>query len=187
MMKQLCTTLIAAALLLPAVRPLAAQQRPWIHVHVQEQGDKATKVQVNLPLALVEAAAGVMPRDMGDHIRGGKIQLKNADISVADLRRVWQELRAAGNAEFVTVEEKDQRVRIARDGGQILIHVDDLSGKRSKVRVTVPLEVVDALLEGEGSQLNLEAAIKRLQTKRGELIQVEDGDTHVRIWIDERS
>jgi hypothetical protein len=187
MNKHVSTVLIAAVLLLPAVRPLTAQQRPWIHVHVQEQGDKATKVQVNLPLSLVEAAAGVMPRDMGDHIRDGKIQLKNTDISVADLRRLWQELRAAGDAEFVTVEEKDERVRVARQGGQVLIHVDDLSGKQKKVRVTVPLDVVDALLEGEGSQLNLEAAIKRLQTKRGELIQVEDGDTHVRIWIDERS
>jgi hypothetical protein len=96
-------------------------------------------------------------------------------------------LRAAGNAEFVTVEEKDQRVRVARQGSQILINVDDLSGKQSKVRIDVPMDVVDALLEGEGSQLNLEAAIKRLQTKRGELIQVQDGDTHVRIWIDERS
>ncbi len=187
MKKQLCATLIGAALLFPAARPLAAQQRPWIHVHVQEQGEKASKVQVNLPLALVEAAAGAMPKDLGEHIRGGKIQLKNADISVADLRRMWQELRAAGDADFVTVEEKDERVRIARQGSQILIHVDDLSSKQSKVRVSVPLDVVDALLEGEGSQLNLEAAIKRLQTKRGELIQVQDGDTHVRVWIDERS
>jgi hypothetical protein len=187
MTKQLSAILIGAALLLPAARPLAAQQSPWIHVHVQDQGDKASKVQVNLPLSLVEAAAGLMPRDMGEHIRDGKIQLKNTDISVADLRRLWHELRAAGNAEFVTVEEKDQRVRVARQGSQILINVDDLSGKQSKVRIEVPMDVIDALLEGEGSQLNLEAAIKRLQTKRGELIQVQDGDTHVRIWIDERS
>ena len=49
------------------------------------------------------------------------------------------------------------------------------------------MDVVDALLEGEGSELNIQAAIQQLQNKRGELVQVQDGETNVRIWIDEKS
>lgn len=187
MRKQLVAFVMGAALLLASAGRLAAQSTPWIHIHVQEQGEKASKVQVNLPLALVQAVAGVLPKDVAGHIKEGKIQLHNTDLTVADLRRIWQQLRAAGDAEFVSVEEKDQRVRIVRQGDRVRINVDDLSGKESRVRVEVPVDVVDALLEGEGSGLNIQAAIQQLQNKRGELVQVQDGETNVRIWIDEKS
>jgi hypothetical protein len=172
------------ALCLLPLGPAAAQTvKPWVHVHVTE-GDEGTNVQVNLPLGAVQAALAAAPAKV---IEKGRMKLQEADISVADLRKMWQELREAGDAEFVTVEEKDQQVRIARQGSVVLIRIIDRASDQPKVRVEVPVRVVDALLEGEGSELNLEAAIRQLHSERGELIQVEDGKTRVRVWIDERS
>jgi hypothetical protein len=46
--------------------------------------------------------------------------------------------------------------------------------------------VVDTLLEGEGDELNLVGALREMANSNanGEIIQVKDGDTNVRVWID---
>ena len=105
-------------------------------------------------------------------------------MSVPDLRKAWNELKNTGDAEFVTVEEEDQKVRIARAGNLVLIHVDKPGGRES-VRVEVPVEVVDALFSGQGEELNLRAAFGELQKRRGDIVRVKDDDSTVRIWIDE--
>jgi hypothetical protein len=93
-------------------------------------------------------------------------------------------MKATGDAEFATVEEDDQKVRIARAGNLMLIHVDKTDGEES-VRVEVPIEVVDALFSGQGEELNLRAGFAELQKRRGDIVRVKDNDSTVRIWIDE--
>ena len=168
------------------VAPVAAQEaaRPWIHIHVTEGGDEAKNIQVNLPLSVIEIGLNAVPDKV---VEKGRLKLKNADLSVEDLRLMWQDLRGVGDAEFVTVQDKDQHVRIARRGNTLLINVDDQTGENEKVRIEIPVEVVDALFEGEGEELNLRAAIRRLGAQRGENVKVDDGDKNVRIWIDETS
>ena len=180
--------LLFAAVLawLPATQ-LMAQGSPWVHIHVAEEGDDGSVVRVNLPLALVETAINLAPAALEEKLKGGRLKLENTGMTVADMRRLWQELRASGNAEFVTVEEGDERIRVARQGDQIQIRIDDAGAGQPKVRVDVPIDVVDALLDGEGQELNLGAAISRLRAKRGDLVQVQDGRTQVRVWIDEQS
>ena len=174
-----------------AARPLHAQQQasPWIHVEVIEQNEKASTVNVNLPLSLAEVALEVAPDKI---VKEGKIKLPNNDISIADLRKLWNELRNAGDAQFVTVKEDDQDVSIARRGDKIEIRVQEAASaekdkKASNVHVDLPVTVVDALLTGEGEELNFKNAIAQLRTQRGDIVRVRDGDSNVRIWIDERS
>jgi hypothetical protein len=64
--------------------------------------------------------------------------------------------------------------------------VHEVGEGAQKVRLEVPIDLVDALLSGEGESLNLSAAFSRLQTLRGEILSVEDGPSRVRVWIDER-
>ncbi len=53
------------------------------------------------------------------------------------------------------------------------------------VDVRVPERVVDALLSGEGDELNLEAAIHALvEEGEGELVTVTSQDERVRVWVD---
>jgi hypothetical protein len=46
--------------------------------------------------------------------------------------------------------------------------------------------VVDALLSGEGEQINIRAALDEMirSATDGEIVFIEDGDTTVRIWIE---
>ena len=54
-----------------------------------------------------------------------------------------------------------------------------------KVRVDIPAAAVDALFAGSDDSLDLRAAVARLEAEgKGEFIQIQDGDTNVRVWID---
>ena len=44
--------------------------------------------------------------------------------------------------------------------------------------------MVDALLEGDGENLNIAAAVRQLRGESGDIVRIEDGDKLVRIWID---
>jgi len=172
-----------AALLVGQAGFVAAQgPTAWLHVRVEEAAKKS-RVSVNLPVSVVEAALQAAPEKI---LSDGRLRLGNEghDVKVADLRRAWKELRATGDAELVTVEEQDETVRIARAGNLVIVHVEKPAGRES-VRVEVPVEVVDALLSGEGNELNIRAAFTLLQKRRGDIVRVNDDDSTVRIWIDE--
>ncbi len=73
---------IALVAALAVVAPLAARaQSSWLHVQVQENGDKASKVHVNLPLAVAEAALAVVPDKITNKVTE---KLSEKDISIAD-------------------------------------------------------------------------------------------------------
>jgi hypothetical protein len=158
-------------------------------VEVDEGEPDAAKVKVNLPLsvariALEAAPDTVLPENV---MEGGRLSFEHtdSDLEVEDLRRMWTELRASGESEWVSVEKEGETVSIRREGERILIKVDDRN-KKDTVDVQVPVKVVDALFSGEGSELNLKAAIAELEGHRGDIVQVNDGRTRVRVWIDEK-
>jgi len=177
-------TLLAALLTLPfGAIPLQAQT-PWIHIEVDENEAGASHVKVNLPLSVVQIALEVAPDKI---VNDGRIHIHHIDedLGVEDLRRMWNELRSAPESEWVSVEQRDETVRIRRQDEQVLVEVDHRKDGE-KVHVQVPLAVVDALFSGEGQELNLKEAISELKSLRGDIVRVEDGETTVRIWIDEK-
>jgi hypothetical protein len=176
----------AALALVPATTAWA--QNPWLHVRVEEPS-KETKVHVNLPLTVVEAALSAAPERI---ISEGKIHIRDGkhDLSIADMRKVWLQLKEAGNAEIVKVEGKKENVSVAREGDVIRVRVDKLGeteaeAEGEQVRVEVPVAVVDALFSAEGEDLNIRAALAELQKLRGDIVRVKDKDSTVRVWIDE--
>jgi hypothetical protein len=177
---------VAVALVVAGGARLSAQtapgKAPWLHVRVEEPA-KESKVAVNLPLTVVEAALALAPEKV---VSNGQIHLHDADhnLKIADMRKLWTELRAAGDAEIVSVQQKDETVSVRRQGDKVLVDVNKPSGKES-VKVEVPVAVVDALFAGEGTELNLKGALAELQKLRGDIVRVNDKTTTVRIWIDE--
>jgi hypothetical protein len=105
---------------------------------------------------------------------------------VADLRKLWKELKATGDSEFVSVEEEDETVSIARKGELVLIRVAKPSNQES-VKVDVPVSLVDAMLAGEGDEIDVRAALADLSKRRGDIVHVTDATSQVRVWIDERN
>ena len=179
---------LVMALAVPAARgeagTLAAQDEPWIHVRVVESKPGGSDVEVNLPFSMIGAALAVVPEDV---MVNGELAIDSSDVSVAEMRRMWQQLRAAGDADFVTLEEQDRRVQISRKGSAVLVQVENPEDGGEEVRIEMPVRMVDALFSGKGEGLNVGAALAQLETVRGEILTVRDKDQHVRIWIDERS
>jgi hypothetical protein len=117
-------------------------------------------------------------------------------MKMADLRTAWKALAEVGDAELVTVESEDENVRVMRKGDLVQVFVDTKAkpgkdGKASKggeqVRVEVPVSLVNAFLSGEGEEGNIQAAVAELQKRRGNIVSVQDDDSHVRVWIDEQN
>ena len=187
------TALLVAMVTMPTLfassvtigRPLVQQDtEPWIHVEVT--GDRGTNMNLNLPLAAVTAMLALAPETL---VQDGQLQLGSNEVPVAAIRTMWQELRGAGDVEFVTIQHEGQDVRIAREGDLILVNISDSDGSGSddeSVRVEIPVPVVDALLSGDGDTLNIRAAVDELSTLRGELVRVIEPDNNIRVWIDER-
>ena len=172
------TAALAASLTLAA--PMWAQTANWLHVEVNEGGANSSKVNVNLPLSVAKVALGMAPKQFTDK---AVEKLNEHDLSIADIRKLWAEIKNAGNAEFVTVQEVDETVRIAREGDWVRVRVDKTGENTERVRVDIPVAVVDALLSGDGESFNLLAAINELEGNTGDIVNVEDGDETVRVWI----
>jgi hypothetical protein len=183
---------LLALSVLPAATAAAQTGTAWLHVRVEE-AKEASKVAVNLPMTVVEAVLRASPEIIEKH---GKVHLgDHHGMKMADLRKVWKELAAVGDAELVTVESEDENVRVMRKGDLVQVFVDKKAkpGKDGKakggeeVRVEVPVSLVDAFLSGEGEEGNIEAAVAELQKRRGDIVRVKDDDSNVRIWIDEQN
>ena len=190
MTRKILSLAIGAAMLLSVGTTALAQDADWIHVRVTE--DEGTSVNVNLPMSLISVAMELaqkhvmdedMDMDFGDefdgHIRFGG----HNDMEIEDLRLMWAELRDAGDADYVQVQNEDETVNIYRRDDTVFIEVDEAGD--DKVRLQVPFSVVDVLLEGDGNEINLVGALHEMaRANNGEVLQVNDGETKVRIWID---
>ena len=180
MVKRTTVALALAALALAGVGALgAAETDLWLHVKVEEDND--TKVTVNLPMSVVSKALPMLPRE---HLDAGRMHLDEMDMSISEMRELWREVQATPDATFVTVEEDDEKVRVWKEGGYLMVSVIENDGGET-VEVRVPGRVVDALLSGEGDELNLVAAMEALVDEgEGQLVQVTGDNENVRVWVD---
>jgi len=160
----------------------APAKSPWLHLEVKEKKGELELVKVNVPLSLLETALEVVK---DKHLQGGQLKLHSHDFSVAEIRQLWEEVKKAGNAEFVTVQKATETVRVAREGNFLLVCVNEGAKKTSKVDLKVPLPVVDALFSGAPDELNIKAALMALpKNATGEILTVHDNNTQVRLWLD---
>jgi len=183
--------LVLAMVLLAGTVASAQTTTRWLHVKVEEMGERAETVRVNIPLAVAEK---VLPAISFDNVRGGKLKLREGKIILGDerldvdVRAILEALRTVGDAEFVTVESADETVRVAKQGGYLVATVDERTGSEDKVNVRIPFAVVEALLSGAADELDLLAAVRALsQHGDGVLVTVQDKKTNVRVWVDSRN
>jgi hypothetical protein len=180
----LAALVLAGGLAFTAARA-ADTSGKWLHVRVVDGSDKEESVKVNVPVAVLETMAEAIE---ADHFKEGQIQIGDAGIKADQLRAVWSNIRNSKDMDFVTVESGDENVRVAKSGRNLVVKVNDGDSEHGKVDVKVPIEVVDALLQAPEGQLNVKAAIQALaQFGTGDIVQVQDGNSKVRIWIDDRS
>ncbi|TNF75075.1 MAG: hypothetical protein EP299_06485 [Acidobacteria bacterium] len=157
----------------------SAASNLWFHVRVNDED--GTKVTVNLPASMIEKAISMIPEEhLGDH----GMHFSDHDLTPAQIRELWTELRDSPDMTFVKVEEEGEDVKVWKESGFLYVTVLE-EEKNEKVDVRVPFAVVDALLSGNEDELDIQAAINALvQEGEGELVTVTSDDENVRIWVD---
>ncbi len=187
--------LLLPALLLPALLLTlslpAKAAGPYFHLEIRSapegrsHGDGQDRVSIDVPVSFVQALVALVPD--GIHSTG-KIRIDEREISPAQLRRIWREVRKLPEAKIATFEDREGRLEVSKQGGHLVFRATDPHEPRGgQAVVRIPAPVVDALLSGAPGELDFSAAIDALaKTGRGELVAVsEDRDT-VRIWVDDR-
>lgn len=188
-MKKLTTVLVTLLMLGAGAATLQAQEAvdaettgSWIHVRVDEAD--GAKVNINLPMSLVDVALEIGQKNGFDEddLRFDP----DGDVTIEDLRRMWGELKDAGDADLVEVQDGDEHVRVYKRGDRVHVDVDE--DGEEKVRVEMPAAIVDALLSGEDERLDLPAAARELaRIGSQEVVRIDDEGTTIRIWIDQNS
>jgi hypothetical protein len=170
----------------PAPPASSAKQDRWLHVRVDNPDSKEETVRVNVPLELAEK---VLPTINRNHLQSGKVKVDQMDCHGVDVHALLDAVRSSKDGEFVTVQSKDADVRVAKQGGYVLVHVLDKNrSKKSRVEVKVPMKVVDALFSGGNDELDLVAALHALSAQGDtELVSVKDQENSVRIWLDSKN
>jgi hypothetical protein len=184
--------LATVGVLLGATMAMAQAQERWFHVRVDSSEAKGEIVRVNLPMSVAEA---VLPAVHARGLNEGKIKIKGHHAEDVDLRAILEAVSKSPDNEFVTVQSKEQNVRVAKSGEYLLIKVLDNKhlkdkGKSEQVDVKVPMSVVKALLTdvNEKDELNVLAALKALKSFGDlDLVTVKDGEETVRVWIDSKN
>lgn len=169
-------------LILALAAPAALATDMWLHVRVDEQGTTGEAIKVNLPLSLVQA---VLPLIDDERLSGGKIKIDKLDLDKIDIEKLLQAIDDTPDGDYVTVKNQNEKVRVAKKNGFLLVHIDNSEGvETGQVRVRVPLDVVRALVSETDGGLDIMAAIEALGNYDGDIVTVQEKDSSVRIWID---
>ena len=169
----------------------------WIHVRVESKETKGETVRVNVP---IEMAEKVLPAINHDNLHAGKVRIDNAHLNDVDLHALLDAVRTSKDGEYVTVQSKENNVRIAKNSGYLYIHVTENRGdasvakhtataaSESRVEIKVPMKVVDALFSAGKDELDVVAALHALSSNGDtELVSVKDDENTVRVWIDSKN
>lgn len=162
----------------------AQNENLWIHIHVKDGKDG--NVSINLPVSMVEKMARSITTEAGGESR---LRFNDEDVTVAELREIWNDLRRQPDATFITVDDTHSKVRVAKRGGYLIVRSkENRKGNGEEVEMKIPGTVVDALLSGSGERLDVAAAMQALARHgEGELVTVNSTGETVRIWVDETS
>lgn len=158
----------------------------WLHVRVENPDSKDEIVRVNIPLELAEK---VLPTINKDQFHNGRVKIDHFDCNGVDFHALLGAVRDAKDGEFVTVQSKDQDVRVAKQNNYFLVHVlDKQNSKRSAVEVRIPMRVVDALFSAGKDEVDLVAGLHALALQGDtELVSVKDHEETVRVWLDSKN
>jgi len=131
----------------------------------------------------------VLPAVNHDRLHNGKVRIDSSDVNDVDLFALMDAIRTAKDGEYVTVQSKENDVRVAKEGNHLIVHVLDKGGsKKSQVEVKVPMKVIEALLSAGKDELDLVAALHALGAQGDtELVSVKDSENTVKVWLDSKS
>jgi len=166
---------------------MAASTQRWIHVRVESARGVSGNVSINVP---IEMASAVLPSIPADHAHQGKFSLQ-ASVNGTDLRAMLDAVRNSPDNVFVSLEQHDKEVSVAKAGRSLLIKVVEKPGAEhhlgKTIAIKVPISVVRAMLASNSEDVDIDAGIRAL-AREGEVdVTVNSEKETVRVWTDTRT
>jgi hypothetical protein len=148
-------------------------------VDVREGGPGGHHVVVPVPLVLAQAALAVAPVVAP----ADKLRVPDGEglehIGLA--KDVLEALAAAPDGELVRVEDGRENVLITKEGRSLHVQV---RSDRENVNVRVPLALALQALPGRDGRIHTARLAGALASVRfTDLVDVRDGDDHVRVYV----
>jgi hypothetical protein len=172
----------AACLILLLVATLSAMgAERFLHVRaVKARGGESSRLDV--PVAM---AAAILPGIHQGALRGGKIRIGTTKINGVDLRALLDAAQNAPEGLFVTLQNAEHSLQVAKSSGTLLIDAREGGPGSAVAHIRVPVPVVEALLSAGKDELDLVAALKALeQAGDTELVEMKDPRETIRVWVD---
>jgi hypothetical protein len=139
---------------------------------------------LGIPVAMLATVAslGVVVVDVREGGPDGhRIMVPFPLVFAQAAREVVEALAAAPDGELVRVEERDQQVVVAKEGGTLKVRV---TGRRENLTVNVPLHLALQALPGADGRIPTAALAGALSSVRfTDLVEVKDGGDQVRVWV----
>lgn len=170
---------LAAAILLPTFLVGGAVMNASVML-VDVHDSDGTHIVVPVPLSLAQAALTFAPDDVK------RIEAPEVAEYLPYAEGILEELRKAPDGLLIEVEERDEHVRIAKEGDVLRVHVTE--GDDSNVDLSLPLSSMQAMLRSYDAERrsfrasDLVSALK--SAPDGQLVHVLDGgdEVKIRMW-----
>jgi hypothetical protein len=169
---------LAAVLAVPLALLATVASLGVVVVDVREGGPDGNRIVVPFPLVLAQAALAAAPMVAEEELRLPEEAAEHIGIA----REILVALAAAPDGVFVHVEEPDEEVIVRKEGDKLVIQVRGNNGE--DVTVNVPLSLAMSALPDSNGEISTVKMAGALSTVRfSDLVEVHDGNDHVRIWV----
>lgn len=140
-----------------------------------------SNVSISVPYAFVSgalrfASLGKVRREMDLHF--------DHSVDASEIRMIVQELKDKPDGTDVVRTHDDAEIHVKKDGDQVTLEVRKNDRPEETVTLRLPWRIVDAVSTAD-RDLDVDALLAQLRNaERGDLVEINAPDAHVRIWID---
>ena len=140
-----------------------------------------SNVSISIPYAFVSgalrfASLGKVRREMDLHF--------DQSVDASEIRTIVQELKDKPDGTDVVRVHDEAEIHVKKDGDQATLEVRKKDRPEDTVTLKLPWRLVDAVSTAD-RDLDVDALVGQLRhAERGDLVEINAPDAHVRIWID---
>ena len=105
-------------------------------------------------------------------------------VDASEIRTIVQELKDKPDGTDVVRVHEDAEIHFKKEGDQATLEVRKKDRPEDTVTLRLPWRIVDAVSSAD-RDLDVDALVAQLRhAERGDLVEINAPDAHVRIWID---
>lgn len=143
-----------------------------IHVDFVSTEGEGMTIQAAVPLTLVESV-----RDQVEEVLGEMQKKHNLDFA-----KIWGSVRDAGPTEFLSIDNKDAKIKVSTTQTHLQIYVDQKI-EDQQIKVILPMALGDVLFAGK--TLDMDKIINALLALEGQdLVTIKSDEINGRVWIE---